>query len=145
MSCIGSKFPEVDWDRPLVGKTIFFLWTKSSIVALSVALALFSLNSFSSSFYLWRSLRDHVLTSHVKYFASKWVFGNLETHDIFNYNGCKLTKVFSLTFNKSTFNLMHLLISYILMLRKFLLLPQKNVLNILFPSLMILFIVSGFI
>ena len=64
-------------------------------------LSSFRLSSFFPHFHLWHSRLGHVFASRLKFLASTRVLCTLNNHDISHYNGSKLAKVFTLTFNKS--------------------------------------------
>jgi hypothetical protein len=69
--------------------------------ATSVDLSSFCLSSSSSSFYLWHFHLDHVLPSRLRFLASTRALENLQTCDISDCSGCKLVKLFALSFNRS--------------------------------------------
>ena len=71
------------------------------VAASGVDLSSFSLNSSSSSFYLWHSRLGHVSASRLKFLASKGHLGDLSTHDISDCSGCKLAKFSALPFARS--------------------------------------------
>ncbi|GJZ95556.1 gag-pol polyprotein [Tanacetum coccineum] len=67
----------------------------------SVDLSSIWLNRFSSTFYLWHSRLGYVSGSRLRFLASTGVLGDLETHDISDYSGCKLTKFLALPFTNN--------------------------------------------
>jgi hypothetical protein len=68
----------------------------------SIDLSSFHLSHSSSNFYLWHSRLGHVLSSRLRFLASTRTLKNLQTCDISDCSGCKLTKFFALPFNQST-------------------------------------------
>ena len=88
---------------------------KVSVTATVTNVNLFSfyLSPSSFSFYLWHSHLGLVLSSCLKNLASIYALENLQTCDISDYKGCKLTKIFALLFNwrisifSSPFDLIH--------------------------------------
>ena len=57
----------------------------------------------SFTFYLWHSCFGHVLSSCLKFLASTSALGKLQTHDVSDCSGCKLTNFLALPFNRSVF------------------------------------------
>lgn len=78
--------------------------------ATSIDLSSFRL---SLSFHLWHSCLGHVSPSHLRFLTSTEALEKLQSCDISNCNGCKLTKIFALPFNlrvyvyASPFDLIH--------------------------------------
>jgi hypothetical protein len=73
------------------------------VVATNVDLCSFHLSSFFSSFYLWYSCLGYVSFSCLIFLAFIRALKNLQTCDISDCGGCKLTKFFVLPFNRSIF------------------------------------------
>ena len=70
------------------------------VAILGANLSSLHLASSFFSFYLWHFRLGHVLALHLEYLISKGSLGNLQTHDIYDYSGCKLARFFSLPFNQ---------------------------------------------
>jgi hypothetical protein len=66
-------------------------------------LSSFRMSPSSSSFYLWHSRLEHVLSSRLRFLASTEALENLKTCDISNCSGYKLAKFSVLPFNQSFF------------------------------------------
>jgi len=79
----------------------------------TVDLSSFHLSPSYSIFYLWHSCLGHVSSSRLRFLAFTRVLENLQTCDISDCSGCKLTKFSALSFNRSIyvsfslFNLIH--------------------------------------
>jgi len=69
------------------------------VAAITVDLSFFFLCPFSSSFYLWHSYLGHVSSSRLRFLASIRALKILQTCDISDCSGCKLTKFSVLLFN----------------------------------------------
>jgi len=74
-----------------------------STVATTVDLSSFRLSPSSSSFYLWHFRLGHVSSFRWRFLASTRALENLKTCDISDCSGCKLAKIFVLSFNQSIF------------------------------------------
>lgn len=112
------------------------------VAILGANLSSLHLASSFSSFYLWHFRLGHVLALHLEYLISKGSLGNLQTHDIYDYSGCKLARFFALPFNQcvsSSFTW------FILMCGDLSLLPQNGGLDIMSLLLMITLDIVGFI
>jgi len=66
-------------------------------------LSSFRMSPSSSSFYLWHSRLEHVLSSRLRFLASTGALENLKTCDISDCSGYKLAKFSVLPFNRSIF------------------------------------------
>ena len=73
------------------------------LLMVNVEFSSFRLSHSSSSFYIWHSCLGRVSSFCLNFFASTRPLGKLQTHNVFDCSGCKLTKFLSLPFNQSVF------------------------------------------